>query len=145
MRTAHESIHIEAPPGAVFDFMCDVEQAPRWRYLLTRMEVIDERPIVSGSKFRIHFESEGRTRSQEIVLAVSERPSRQVWINDSEGFHVEVRFSLMSESSGTRVDLDVNVSGQRLSTKLLVPLVTRSHRNRYAGVLQRLKQAVETG
>jgi uncharacterized protein YndB with AHSA1/START domain len=144
MRTGHASVIIARAPETVFDFMLDVTRAHEWRYLLTRMEQVSDEPMSAGSRVRIHFQSGDRKYVQEITLAECVRPRLQTWVNDAhDDFRLAVTFTLAGEGGGTRVTVDADTQGKRLSTKLLVPLVGRSHRERFSNTLDRLKLAVE--
>ena len=144
MKTAHASIVIARPPYAVFDFMLDVSRAQLWRYLVTRVEYVDSGPPHQGSRTRFHFESGGKQYTQEVVIAELERPTRQTWVNDADGFRLAVRFTLHADEGGTRVTVDADTRGTRWSTKPLVMLVGRGHPERFANMLNRLKLAVES-
>ena len=143
MKTAHASIVIARPPEAVFDFMLDLSRAPEWRYLVTRVELVGDSPVREGSRTLFHFQSGGKQYAQEVVVAECVRPRAQTWVNDSDGFRLAVKFTLAAEGGGTRVTVDTDTRGTRLSTMPLAFLVGRAHPERFANTLSRLKQAME--
>lgn len=143
MKTADHTVHVARDIHAVFEFLRDPAQAPRWRYLVTRMEPTGPLPLERGAHVQLWFQSGGQERMQEITLEECESPTLQVWRNVSDGFDLQVRFVLAPQGRSTNVRVVVATSGTRLGTKLLLPIVTRSHRARFADTLDRLKRALE--
>lgn len=144
MRTARAEIDIDRPIDAVFDYMLDPVRAPAWRALVTRLVPVDDAPMRTGSRAMLHFETGGEVRVQEITLSACERPVRQRWQNTSDGFQLDVEFTLASQGTRTRVTVTADTTGTRLSTRLLVPFVTRAHRERFRDTLVRLKRGIES-
>lgn len=143
MRTADCTVHVARNIHEVFEFLRDPSQAPRWRYLVTRMEPTGPLPLERGARVHLYFQSGGVERMQDITLAECESPTLQMWRNVNDGFDLRVRFILAPQGRGTDVRVVVETSGTRLGTKLILPLATRGHRARFADTLDRLKRALE--
>ena len=53
MRAFTYAIHIDRPPDAVWDFMMDRRNAPRWNNLVRKVEVATPGPVRVGSELLV--------------------------------------------------------------------------------------------
>lgn len=144
MKTADHTLHVARSINDVFEFLRDPAQAPRWRYLVTRMVPTGPLPLERGARLQLYFQSGGVERMQEITLEECDAPTMQLWRNVSDGYDLRVRFLLSPRDRGTDLRVVVETSGTRLGTKFVLPLVTRGHRDRFADTLARVKRALES-
>lgn len=62
MRSFTYSAHIDRAPERVFAFMMDFNNAPRWRSLVRRLEVVGGGPVRRGSQVVVTMDVMGKTR-----------------------------------------------------------------------------------
>lgn len=144
MITTRQTIVITRPPEVVFAFMLDLEQAPRWRSLVSAMETEDGTPPRQGSRIRIDFWIDGTQRSQTTTLEVCDPPRRQVYVTDERGFRLRLEYELTPVSGGTSVRVIAETTGRTFGARMTVPLLRSAHRTRFRRTLEQLKQSVES-
>jgi hypothetical protein len=69
-------VEIKLPSEAVFDFVADARNEPRYNPHILRAQKISDGPITYGTKFRNETRSMGRTIEWIIEISSYERPRR---------------------------------------------------------------------
>jgi uncharacterized protein YndB with AHSA1/START domain len=127
-------LHLEAPREAVFAFLADPRNRPRWQSSLVAFEPVDDGPPRAGMRWRETARGAGRF---EMAISAYEPPDR--WAERlasprAEG-EVDVRFA--EEDGGTRlaVTVDVRIRGvARLAAPLVRLLLRREMRRDLARI-----------
>ena len=142
MRSFTYSEHIQRTPEQVFAFMMDFTQAPRWRSLVRRIDLVGEGPAHQGSQMLITLDVMGKTR-QVVSELWSYDPGRRLGFrNTASNVTAQFEYVLAAEGGGTRVTFTCDVRPRGFMW-LLMPWISRSHRIRYSDQLSRLKAIVE--
>jgi uncharacterized protein YndB with AHSA1/START domain len=142
MRSFTYTEHIERTPEQVFAFMMDFPQAPRWRSLVRRIEVIGGEPVRQGSEVLLTIDVMGKTRQVVSEIWSYDPPRRLGFRNTADNITGQFEYVLSAENSGTRVRMTCDICPRGLMW-LLIPWIRRSHRARYSDQLARLKAAME--
>jgi uncharacterized protein YndB with AHSA1/START domain len=69
------SLHVDAPPTAVFELVADPARSPEWQTLLVDMGEISGRPGGVGSSFVGYYRVAGRKLTVRFVVTAAERPT----------------------------------------------------------------------
>lgn len=142
MRSFAYTTHIDRSPEQVWAYMMDFSKAPRWRNLVRQVDVMTPGPVRAGTELKITFDVMGKTRT-----AVSEvwafEPARRFGVRNTEHNVTGVfDYVLTPQSGGTGVTFSCDIKPHGWMW-LLLPLLIRSNRMRYAQQLPTLKQEVE--
>jgi len=143
MRSFAYTIHIERSPERVWDYMMDFSLAPRWRNLVRQVDVITSGPLRVGSEMAVTFDLMGKVKR-----AVSEvwalEPGRRFGVRNTEQRVTGAfEYTLAPESNGTRVTFSCDITPHGFMW-ILLPLLLRGNRMRYAQQLSNLKKEVES-
>ena len=142
MRSFTYSEHIERTPDQVFAFMIDFAQAPRWRSLVRRIDVVGGGTLHQGSELLLTIDVMGKTRQVVSEIWSYDPPRRIGFRNTASNITAQFEYVLAPEGSGTRVVMTCDIRPHGLMW-LLIPWIRRSHRMRYSDQLTRLKAAIE--
>jgi|GEM_PF-6207 len=140
-------ILIERPPEAVFDFVADERNEPRFNPQMATASLESDEPIGEGSRFRATFRSVGRLVPMKVEFTGYERPHRLASRTRSRVMLTEGELTFEPEGSGTRIrwSWDVQVSGPlRLADPIVARLGDRQER-RIWGNLKALLEEEEPG
>jgi hypothetical protein len=142
MRSFFYSVYIERSPQDVWDYMMDFSNAARWRNLVRQIDVITPGPLRAGSELIVTFDVMGKVRRVASEVWAFE-PARRYGVRNTEQRVTGVfEYTLAPELTGTRVTFacDIRPHGYMW---LLLPLLLRDNRIRYAEQLSSLKTEVE--
>ena len=142
MRSFTYSAHIDRAPERVFAFMMDFNNAPRWRSLVKRLEVVGGGPVQRGAQVVVTMDVMGKTRQGVSEVWSYDPPRRIGFRNTASNVTGQFEYVLEPENAGTRVTMTCDIRPHGLMW-LLLPLMLRGHRSRYRDQLVRLKSAVE--
>jgi len=142
MRSFTYTEHIERTPEQVFAFMMDFRNAPRWRSLVRRIDVVGGGPVHQGSEVLLTIDVMGKTRQVVSEIWSYDPPRRLGFRNTASKITGQFEYVLSAESPGTRVTMTCDIRPHGLMW-LLMPGIRRSHRVRYSDQLSRLKAAIE--
>jgi polyketide cyclase/dehydrase/lipid transport protein len=144
MRAFTFAAHIDRTPDAVWDFMMDRTNAPRWNNLVRKAAVITPGPVRVGSQILVTLDSRGRTLEITSEVWVVERPRRYGVRNTRNNVTGVFEYRLRPDGTGTHVrfQCDIHPHG---SMWLALPLLVRDSRRRYRDQLGNLKRIVEAG
>ena len=122
-------ITVSRPVDAVFDFVADECNEPRYNAPTVRAEQISEGPIGEGARFYTELRMMGRTMPMVVELTGYERPSRPAWVTRSPMMRTEGALTFEPVDEGTRMHWSWDVR-PRGAMKLMAPLVAGSARGR---------------
>jgi carbon monoxide dehydrogenase subunit G len=103
------TIHIDAPPDAVWAVMTDVERWAEWTESMKSVERLEEGPFVLGSTAKLRIRR-APTAGVWRVTEITEGRSF-TWENDSGGVHGVATHLLEPDGDGSKVTLTVTLSG----------------------------------
>ncbi len=144
MPTARYRGHIRATPDAVFAFVSDAENNPKWHAHVRETRWIDPPPTALGRRGRQH----GHLfyRDWTFVAEVAEwDPPRAVTFQVIEGYRVRTAIRIEPDGDGSMVELIVTtprILGGRVDA-LASRLLQRATRARETGDFRRLREALE--
>ncbi len=147
MARIHGDILIERPPEAVFDFVADERNEPRFNSKMATSSLESSEPIGEGSRFRATFRSVGRLVPMTVEFTRYDRPHRLGSRSHTRTMLTEGELTFEPDGSGTRLrwSWDVQVRGPlRLADALVARLGDRQER-RIWGNLRALLEEEEPG
>lgn len=142
MRSFTYTIHIERPPERVWAYMMDFSKASRWRNLVRSVDVVSPGPVRQGSQLNVTFDILGKVRTVVSDVWAFEEPRRFGVTNTESNITGRFEYRLEPDAAGTRVTFTCDIEPRRFMW-LLLPLLVRSNRMRYAEQLPNLKKEVE--
>jgi len=147
MARIHGDILIERPPEAVFDFVADERNEPRFNPQMATSSLESGEPIGEGSRFRTTFRSVGRLVPMTVEFTGYERPHRLASRSRSRAMLTEGELTFEPEGSGTRMrwSWDVQVRGPLRLADALVARVGDRRERRIWGNLKALLEEAERG
>lgn len=134
---------IEAPPGAVFDFLTDQSRLPLWSPQVVRSEVVGGGLVEAGARLRQVRRRGGREVVTELEVTEHRRPHLHVVRARILGTEAQFSFRLEPRSGGTLAHMRGEVEGRgpgRLVAGLLARIMERADR----GALARLDRALRS-
>jgi uncharacterized protein YndB with AHSA1/START domain len=142
MRSFRYTTHIDRSPAHVWAFMMDFSKAPRWRNLVREVKILTDGPLRPGAELQITFDVQGRVRTARCEVWAFETARRFGLRNTEKNLTGTFEYTLAPEGTGTAVAFTCDIRPHGLMW-LLLPLMIRGNRARYAQQLPNLKQAVE--
>jgi Polyketide cyclase / dehydrase and lipid transport len=115
-------ITVSRPVDAVFDFVADECNEPRYNAPTVRAEQISEGPIGEGARFYTELRMMGRTMPMVVEFTGYERPSRLASVTRSPMMRTEGALTFEPVDEGTRIHWSWDVR-PRGAMKLMAPLV----------------------
>lgn len=135
-------IVIARPPEAVFDFVADECNEPRFNPKMVRAEKISPGPIGLGTRFRAEVTSRGRPLEMVIEFTAYERPRRLSSSTRMSGMDVHGTLTFDAVPEGTRMRWHWELAPRGL-VRLLTPLAVRMGRRQEAAIWAGLKRCLE--
>ena len=149
-RSGEVRIHIDSPPGRVWELVADLERMGEWSPECYRVEWLDgaSSPAVPGARFR-GWNRFGRMRWSVACEVKTADPGRELAFSTTDRGREMVRWSYLLEPSdgGTNVVESFNVIWLSFTGRLAEDFLMRDrdHRRQEAmrATLQRIKAMVE--
>lgn len=140
------SIQVDRPPEDVFAYLADLSRHGEWQSQIQEITVLTEDPTSVGSRAR----ERRKLPHKPVVTATYEitefEPPRQAGFRGIDGpVRVVGRATVEPVGNGSRVNLEIDVTGHGLVGKLFAPLARRELRRQVPLDQQRLKERLETG
>ena len=143
MRSFSLREHINRSPEQLFAFMTDLPSAPGWRSLVRKMELVGGGPLRQGAEVVVTFDVLGQVRQTISEVWSYDPPRRFGTRNTASRVTGEFEYVLEpAQDGGTDVTFTCDVRPHGVMW-LLLPLLIRQNRARYADQLARLKRAAE--
>lgn len=134
-----ETVEIARPPDAVWSYLADVANLPRWQGAVDRVEWKGGE-AVAGDAFREERTFLGR-RVANAVEVVAAEPGREFTVATTAG-PVDVTARHLLEPAGSGTLLRVEVEAKRVP-RLMAGMAVRAARKQAAEDLARLKRLLE--
>jgi carbon monoxide dehydrogenase subunit G len=142
MFTRDVAVLIARPQDAVFTFVADARNRPRWDASVDSEELTSPEPIRVGSTVRTRFRSMGRDFTYTWQIVTHQPPSRQTIESTSGPFPTILDYRLSEREGGTLVEF--SITGRPTGVlHLLQPAIARSTQANLDRGFARLKQVLE--
>jgi carbon monoxide dehydrogenase subunit G len=139
---AGNEIVVERPPAAVFAFLADAENDPRWRPGVLDIERVSGDGPGAGARYRQGVRGPGGRRIDADVETTAYEPERVIGFRATAGpVRPEGRYELAPEGGGTRVRFALAAELRGLKVAM-APAVRRTMAAE-VGHLENLKQVLE--
>ena len=137
------TITIDRQPDAVFGYLADLENLPRWNYAISETRKISPGPVSVGSRF-----AQTRTipvRRDELLEVVEFVPVERLTIRGMlNSLPARIDYTLRSRGAGTALVNAIELDA-RGPVNLLAPVATLRIKSAVAANLDVLKQILEDG
>ena len=134
---------INRPIGEVFEYVTNIDNAPKWKSMLLKVRRTSEGPVGVGTR-ETHVGQLLWWRPETTVEITEYEPNKKVGFKTTSGpLSAEGEFTFESVKRGTRVTL---VAGREPSgfLKLVAPIVARMAQSHLEKDLANLKDLLET-
>lgn len=134
---------IARPPGEVYEFISDSDNASKVVPSVKSMVKLTEGPVRVGTRYRETRSMNGKDHHAELEVVAYEPGQVYAMKNVTNGIETVYRYHFQPEAGGTRVNLacDVKAGGWK---KLMLPLVASILKREDGDHLQRVKKALES-
>ena len=132
-----QSLHVPAPPEAIFAVLADVERAPEWSASIDRVRRTSPDPFGVGATFVEEATFVGLSLKTPKVVTAFEPPLRYAETSQGGLLPHSVTFVLQAERGGTRLDFELDWD-PRKAPRLLARVIDRALRKQSASDLARL-------
>ena len=135
-------ITIERPPEAVFDFVADERNEPRFNPQMLKAEQVTPGPIGPGTRFRAEVARRGRPLEMVIEFTDFERPRRLSSSTRMSAMDIRGTLTFDPVPEGTLMRWRWELAPRDL-VKLLTPLVARMGRRQEEAIWAGLERCLE--
>ena len=142
MQSFKHTIHIQRSPAQVWAFMMDFSTAPRWRTHVREMRILTDGPLRVGTELQITLDLSGRIRTARCEVCAFETARRFGVRSTTKKATGTFEYLFAPDEGGTLVTFKCDLRPHGVMW-LLVPLMIRTNRERFAGHLSNLKREVE--
>lgn len=137
------TIRINREPAAVFAYLAQFENVPRWNYAIAEAQKVTDGPVRVGSHYRQLRTVP--TRSEESFEVIEYEPDRKLTIRGQLGpFFGQISY-VLEQADDTTVVMNAADLHARGPLRLLEFLLTRRVKSSVAANLNTLKQILELG
>ena len=136
-------IVINRPVEAVFDFVADERNEPRYNPRMLRVDKLSPGPIGLGTRFRAAMRTRPRPAKMTTEFTGYERPRRVALRSHLSAMEIRGALTLDPVPEGTRMRWSWVVEPRGVF-KLLAPLVARTGRRQEQAIWANLKRVLET-
>ena len=140
MRFAN-TITIDRPPAAVFAYLADLENLPRWNYAISETRKITAGPVRVGSRYR-----QSRTipvHSEESLEVIEFEPDRRLAIRGTlSSLPAQIGYTLSPNGNATTLTNTVELQPP-LTLSLAAPRAAHRIKSAVAANLDELKRTLE--
>jgi len=138
------TIEIDKPPEAVFAFVDDAAQSPRWVGMCQTLEVLGPLPKRVGTKLRYSYKQGGAVRAMEGTVTGYEPPRRIEMTFTDKGFRIVVAYHVEHAVIGTGFRETIDIEAKLFFAKLMAPLMRAATRRQIAKDVAKLKELLES-
>lgn len=140
------SIHIDAPPQIVFDFVCDLKRIPESVDIVLEIFDISESPTRVGTTYKEWAKPGPIKQYQEWCCTEFDRPKHQVYESRSKQMHILLHKHFTADRAGTIytqwVEFEMFPKFRPLGW-LLNPLVARTMKKEFQKITRGIKRIIE--
>jgi uncharacterized protein YndB with AHSA1/START domain len=136
---------IPAPVEAVFDFVADMRNDPRWAPMVKSVQQTGGTAPFQGANYRVmQWMGPGKYREVEIQLSVYQRPARLEWrmANRSVDYRSEMRFEATGEGTHL-IQANRTILKHSRMPRWLAEMLARRQLNKQLKRLRRIFEAYD--
>jgi carbon monoxide dehydrogenase subunit G len=145
MRTVTASARLDAPPEAVFDFLADLENLPRWQTGIVSAELTTTGPVGVGSSAHVVRELMGQRLAVDLTLTDHQRGRRLELESATSGIGVVAALELEPDGDGTRLTFGMRIQAQNVFLSPLEGMVAGAAERDIADSLDRVRRHFAPG
>lgn len=134
---------IARTPAEVFAYQVDFTQAPRWRRLVERMELVGGGPPAVGARVRVTYRVGGIEQVRDFIMTIYDPPRTLAWRREVGTHDWVVRYDVTADGTGSRVTLTLDAAAHRWLDRIRLWLFRRAQRRELASQLEALKRVLE--
>jgi len=123
----------------------DERRSTEWKTGCRAVELLEGEPGRVGVRWRLRFLERGREFDLEATVVAVKEGEEYTVVYDHETMTSRIRTRLAAANGGTRVVVEVSVSGNTFAGKAMIAAGKGLMRGRLEGDLERFKQLVESG
>ena len=142
MRSFRQSLRIERSPAQVWAYMMDFSNSPRWRTHVRDARILTDGPLRTGTELQFTLDTPGRVRTVRCEVWAFETARRFGLRHRGRKVTGTFEYILSPEGTGTLVTFSCHLRPRGVMW-LLLPMMIRTNRERYATQLPNLKREVE--
>jgi uncharacterized membrane protein len=143
MRRVSASATLPAPPDAVFAFLSELGNLPRWQSGIVSAELLTPAPVRSGSRAHVVRELLGQRVAVDLTLT-EYRPGRRLALESAaSGIGVRATLDLRPAGEGTDVTFTMQIRARHLLMAPAEGMVAGAAERDIAASLARLREHFE--
>ena len=142
MASFSHTVEIPQPPAAVFPWLLEEDNVPRWTGHLTAYERLDDGEMGTGSRVRQVLDISGRTIDVELEVTAYEPATGAQTRFSTNGIEVVSTYALEAAGAGTRLTQSIEAKPGGLTARLLVPVVQPRLEQKLTEDLERLRETL---
>ena len=143
MRRVEAGITIAAPPEAVFAFVADLANLPRWQSGIVSAERTSPDPVGVGSTARVVREMAGQSLTVDLTITAFEPGRRLALASGASGVSVTATLEMEPNDDATVVRSGIEIKAGSLFMAPLEGMIANAAGGELASGLERLRDAVE--
>jgi uncharacterized protein YndB with AHSA1/START domain len=145
MRRVEASITIAAPPEAVFAFVADLANLPRWQSGILSAERTSPDPVGVGSTARVVRDMAGQSLTVDLTITDFEPGRRLALASAASGVSVTATLEMEPNDDATVVRSGIEIKAGSMFMAPLEGVIANAAGGELAAGLERLRDAVEGG
>lgn len=116
------SQHIDAPPTRVFELASSFERAPEHISGITKVEMVTDGPVRTGTRFKETRVMMGREATEEMEVVEFTPNKSYTLAAESCGSEWRSQLTFQPSGGGTDVNLDMQCKAKTFFAKLMMPI-----------------------
>ncbi len=145
MRRVEAGITIAAPPEAVFAFVADLANLPRWQSGIVSAERTSPDPVGVGSTARVVRDMAGQSLTVDLTITDFEPGRRLALASQASGVSVTATLEMEPNDDATVVRSGIEIKAGSVFMAPLEGVIANAAGGELASGLERLRDAVEGG
>ncbi|MBB3084373.1 SRPBCC family protein [Geodermatophilus sabuli] len=145
MPVVEHDVVIPSPPDAVFEYLADPGNPPRWDSSIVSVEQVGPGPVTVGTRWRGTSKVMGRRFEWTTEVTEAERPTRLASRSVEGALAFSVSYDLRAEAGGThlryRLEAESGLGGA--FGRLADPVVQRAQSRAVRAGLRRLAEQLD--
>jgi carbon monoxide dehydrogenase subunit G len=144
MREVTASTNVGAPPDAVFDFLADLANLPRWQTGIVSAELTTPGTVGAGSRAHVVRELMGQRLNVDLEL-IDHQPGRRLELaSEASGIRVVAALDLEREGDATRLTFAMWIQAQNIFMAPIEGMVAGAAERDIADSLARVREHFST-
>jgi carbon monoxide dehydrogenase subunit G len=140
MREVTATAHVDAAPDAVFDFLADLENLPRWQTGIVSAEQTTPGPVGPGTRAHVIRELMGQRLAVDLALTGFEPGRRLELESGASGIGVAATLELAPDGQGTQLTFAMRIRAQSVFMAPVEGIVAGAAERDIADSLERVRR-----